>query len=218
VSRDGVYPVGCGGGRRSKQDWDAASPARHERGWARRRTLELSGKWSLYVHLAHGRWHESREEEEHSLSITIRSIRYPIPFANKPGCQLISLFGAVREAIVSTATSRTLRGLMSRRSPGPASRWGTPLTSRRRSLGRTDRRHCGETRKSSEFGSSDNNEGRSRLAGMNGGKTGTWQTKPALKVILEDRPLGRRFGNKLATTLAMSAQRGYDVTGRRAVT
>ncbi len=32
-------------------------------------------------------------------------------------------------------------------------------------------------------------------------ETGTWQTKWALKVIHEEGPLGRGFGNKLATAL-----------------
>jgi hypothetical protein len=39
---------------------------------------------------------------------------------------------------------------------------GTLLTRRRHSLGRTDSRHCSETRKSSEFGSSENKDASSR--------------------------------------------------------
>jgi len=41
------------------------------------------------------------------------------------------------------------------------------------------------------FVSSDNNEGRSRRDRMNRCKTRPWQTKPALKVILEGGHLGR---------------------------
>jgi hypothetical protein len=78
---------------------------------------------------------------------------------------------------------------------------GTPLTWCRRSLGRTDSPHCGGTRKSSGFGSSDNKEARSRWDRMNAIEPGTWQTKWALKVNHDEGPLGRGFGNKLATEL-----------------
>ena len=86
--------------------------------------------------------------------------------------------------------------------PGLALRWRTSPTSFQRRLGRTDRRHCGGTRKSGEFGSSDNSEARARWGRAKVSETGTWQTKWALKAIQENGSLGKSWQQSGSTARA----------------
>jgi hypothetical protein len=99
-------------------------------------------------------------EENRFLDVFLREATSP-PFTG-PATKALHKNG--HEYIDNSYTSR---GLMSRRSPGPASWWGTSPTSRRRSLGQTDRRRFDETRKSKEFASSDAEKAKSSLTRIN---------------------------------------------------
>jgi hypothetical protein len=82
----------------------------------------------------------------------------------------------------NTATSHTLRGFTSRKYTGPASRWGTSPTSCHRSLGRTDSRHCGGTRKNQRIREQRPQGGEVSVGQNELSETGTCGTNGALMI------------------------------------
>ena len=85
---------------------------------------------------------------------------------------------------LSTAISRSWRGLMSKKFPGRASCWGAPPPWRPRCRGPTDHRPSGETRRSGEFGSRDRQKMRStsgRMPGCEQGMVEIFSPNPTLQ-------------------------------------